>query len=391
MVEWKKLSEVCGVYDGTHQTPKYTDTGVRFVSVENIDAPYKSNKYISQIDYEINYKTKPQKGDVLMTRIGDVGTCTVLNLEEPIAYYVSLALIRPNSKLIQSNYVKYILESNIGKRELRKRTLLAAVPLKINLGDVGKIQIPIPSLSEQQRIVGILDTFTASIDNLKEQIAQRRKQYEYYRDQLYYASKEELIKAAKEGLIEVKTFDEIGTFTRGRRFVRTDIVQEGVPCIHYGDMYTYYGISADTTPTHLTQEVAAKLRYASKDDVVIVAAGENDLDIGIGVAWLGEDDVVVHDACFIFKHDMDSKYISHYLRSRNYHQQIRMGVVDGKICSISAKELGRTLIPIPSLQEQSRIVGILDTFEASIQNLEAQLKEREKQYDYYRNKLLTFE
>lgn len=115
------------------------------------------------------------------------------------------------------------------------------------------------------------------------------------------------------------------------------------------------------------------------------------MDIGVGVAWLGDEDVVVHDACFIFKHDLNPKYISHYLRSRNYHKQIRMGVVDGKICSISAKELGRTLIAVPSLSEQSRIVTILDTFEASIQNLEAQLKQREKQYEYYRNKLLTFE
>ena len=195
----------------------------------------------------------------------------------------------------------------------------------------------------------------------------------------------------REGKVETKTLDEIGTFTRGRRFVRTDIVPKGVPCIHYGDMYTYYGISADTTPTHLTQETAAKLRFAKKGDVVIVAAGENDLDIGVGVAWLGEKDVVVHDACFIFKHKMESKYISHYLRSRNYHQQIRMGVVDGKICSISAKELGRTIIPIPSLSEQQRIVSILDTFEASITNLELQLALREKQYEYYRNKLLTFE
>ena len=75
----------------------------------------------------------------------------------------------------------------------------------------------------------------------------------------------------------------------------------------------------------------------------------------------------------------------------NYHLQIRMGVVDGKICSISAKELGRTLAPVPSLQAQSRIVSILDTFEQSISNLEEQQAMREKQYEYYRNQLLTFE
>ena len=254
-----------------------------------------------------------------------------------------------------------------------------------------ELLIPIPSLSEQERIVGILDTFTSATDNLKEQIAQRRKQYEYYRDQLFYASKEDLLEASKRGETIVKSLDDLGTFTRGRRFVRTDIVSEGVPCIHYGDMYTYYGVSAEETPTHLTKELSSKLRFANYGDVVIVAAGENDLDIGVGVAWLGKEPVVVHDACFIYEHKMNPKYLSHFMRSRNYHQQIRMGVVDGKICSISAKELGRALIAVPPLSEQQRIVSILDTFEASIQNLEAQLKQREKQYEYNRNKLLTFE
>lgn len=254
-----------------------------------------------------------------------------------------------------------------------------------------QFEIPVPSITEQSRIVGILDTFTASIENLKQQIAQRRKQYNWIIDHFYYSDKYEMIKAAEEGKVQVKTMDEIGTFIRGRRFVRTDIVQEGIPCIHYGDMYTYYGVWADKAPTFLTKEKATKLRFAQKGDVVIVAAGENDIDIGVGVAWLGEDEVVVHDACFIYKHDMDPKYISYFLRSMNYHLQIRMGVVDGKICSISAKELGRTLVPIPSLPEQRRIVSILDTFEASIANLEQQLVQREKQYEYYRNKLLTFE
>lgn len=261
----------------------------------------------------------------------------------------------------------------------------------LNKADVEKILIPIPSMAEQTRIVGILDTFTASIENLKQQIAQRRKQYNWIIDHFYYSDKYEMIKAAGEGKVQVKTMDEIGTFIRGRRFVRTDIVQEGVPCIHYGDMYTYYGVWADKTPTFLTKEKASKLRFAQKGDVIIVAAGENDIDIGVGVAWLGENEVVVHDACFIFKHEMDPKYISYFLRSMNYHLQIRMGVVDGKICSISAKELGRTLVPVPSLPEQQRIVSILDTFEASIANLGQQLAQREKQYEYYRNKLLTFE
>ena len=156
-------------------------------------------------------------------------------------------------------------------------------------------------------------------------------------------------------------------------------------------MYTYYGVWADKTPTHLTEEKASKLRFAKKGDVIIVGAGENDIDIGVGLAWLGEEDVVVHDACFIFKHNINSKYLSYFMRSMNYHMQIKTGVVDGKICSISADELGKTLIGLPTLTEQQRIVENLDTFEASIKNLEEQLEVRQKQYEYYRNKILTFD
>ncbi|MBO6253236.1 MAG: restriction endonuclease subunit S [Bacteroidaceae bacterium] len=392
MVEWKRIEEISlNVFAGGTPSTKhgeYYDGDIPWIRSGEIDFNVISSaeRNITKAGYDNSSAKLIQKGSVVMAMTGaTVAKSAIVEFETSANQ--SVCAIETDESVVNYKYLYYVL----AKDYFRIKSSAQGALTSLNLAMIKQIEVPIPNITEQQRIVGILDTFTSSIDNLKEQIAQRRKQYEYYRDQLYYSSKEELMKAAKEGLIEVKSFDEIGTFTRGRRFVRTDIVEEGVPCIHYGDMYTYYGISADTTPTYLTKEVAAKLRYASKGDVVIVAAGENDLDIGVGVAWLGENDVVVHDACFIFKHEMDSKYISHYLRSRNYHQQIRMGVVDGKICSISAKELGRTLIPVPSLSEQQRIVGILDTFEASIQNLEAQLKEREKQYEYYRNKLLTFE
>ena len=290
----------------------------------------------------------------------------------------------------EGKFIYYFLTTKTELFRTKAKANSVKLP-QLCVADTDNYLIPIPSIEEQNRIVNILDTFTSSIDNLKQQIAKRRKQFNWLLDKFYYADKYELLDAAQKEGVGIKTFDEIGTFTRGRRFVRTDIVEEGIPCIHYGDMYTYYGVCTDETPTHLTKEKAAKLRFASKGDVVIVGAGENDIDIGVGVAWLGEEDVVVHDACFIFKHNMDPKYISYFTRSMNYHLQIRMGVVDGKICSISAKELGRTLIPMRTPEEQSRIVSSLDTIEASIQNLEAQLSQREKQYEYYRNKLLTFE
>ncbi len=374
MVEWKKLGEVCCIRTGKLNANAQVENG-KYPFFTCDAKPFRIDTFAFDTEAILISGNGSQVGHLNYYK----GKFNAYQRTYVIDYFRDVNVF----------YLFHYLKSTI-RPYVMDKSKKGSVPY-ITLPILEGFIIPIPSLEEQTRIVGILDTFTASIDNLKEQIAQRRKQYEYYRDQLYYPSKEALQKAAEDRKVEVKIFDEIGSFTRGRRFVRTDIVPEGVPCIHYGDMYTYFGISADITPTHLTKETAAKLRFANKGDIVIVAAGENDLDIGVGVAWLGDEDVVVHDACFIFKHDMNPKYISHYLRSRNYHQQIRMGVVDGKICSISAKELGRTLIAVPNLQEQRRIATILDTFESSIQNLEAQLSQREKQYEYYRNKLLTFE
>ena len=391
MVEWKKLGEVCQVLNGfAFKSSEYVTEGIRIIRISDVQNGYISDK--DRVYYPIEKLSEFERyllnnGDLVMSLTGNPGRVAFIR-NESCALNQRVACLR--AKTVSNSYLFYLFNCKEFESTAFANSTGGAQK-NLSTTWLNNFPIPIPSLEEQTRIVGILDTFTSAIDNLKEQIAQRRKQYEYYRDQLYYASKADLLEASRNGKAIVKSLDELGTFTRGRRFVRTDIVPEGVPCIHYGDMYTYYGVSAEETPTHLTKELSSKLRFAKNGDVVIVAAGENDLDIGVGVAWLGKEPVVVHDACFIYEHKMNPKYLSHFMRSRNYHQQIRMGVVDGKICSISAKELGRALIAVPPLSEQQRIVSILDTFEASIQNLEAQLKEREKQYEYYRNKLLTFE
>ena len=182
-----KLNEIAEIYDGTHQTPKYTDSGIDFISVENINDIYNSKKYISIDDYN-KYKIKPKLNDIFMTRIGTIGKCTVFNKQKDLAYYVSLALIRPNNNIVDSYYLKYLIESIIGIKELRKRTLVNAVPIKINKDDIGKLVLPIPPLEEQKRIVNILDRFDKLCNNISEglpaEIEARQKQYEYYRDKL---------------------------------------------------------------------------------------------------------------------------------------------------------------------------------------------------------------
>lgn len=253
------------------------------------------------------------------------------------------------------------------------------------------IKIPVPTLEEQNRIVGILGTFTDSIENLKQQIAQRRKQYAYLIDNFFGGSLSEMKKKAETGTLHVEPLSAHGTFTRGRRFVRTDVVEEGQPCIHYGDMYTYYGLYADKANTHLPYDFPKKMRYAKKGDVVIVGAGENNEDIAVGLVWLGDEPAAVHDACYIYESDFEPMYLSYFLRSSIYHLQIKSHVVRGKICSISSDGIGKALIPIFPMEKQKEIVSKLLPFESLLKNLEAQLAQRQKQYEYYRNQLLTFE
>ena len=388
MVEWKKLGEVCSIFDGTHQTPKYTDKGVRFVSVENINALFDSRKYISIEDYIANYKTKPQKNDVLMTRIGDVGTCAVIDRDEPIAYYVSLALLRPNDDFVISNYVKYILESRIGKNELRKRTLLTAVPLKINLGDVGKVKIPVPSIEEQHRIVGILDTFTAAIDNLKQQIEQRRKQYEYYRDQLLDLEGKEGVEMKKLGdvLVSLKT----GLNPR-KNFVLNSPGSKNL-YITVREL-GHYNITPTDKTDLVTDEALGLINNRSnleKGDVLFSGTGT------IGRTALVKEKPInwnIKEGVYTLKpiqSVISSKFLIELLHTNPIMDKINSFIVGDPIRSVPMKSLVLVSIPVPSLAEQSRIVGILDTFEASIANLEQQLEMREKQYEYYREKLLTF-
>ena len=395
MVEWKTIKGVFETRNGYTPSTKddsyWVDGSIPWFKMEDIR---ENGTILSDSKLHITHKAIKGKGlfkanSIILATSATIGEHALIKVEHLCNQ--RFTNLYPKKEYVSSINMKFFYYYMFLVDIWCKQNIHQGGFASVDMEGLYKLEIPIPSLQEQQRIVGILDTFTSSVDNLKEQITQRRKQYEYYRDQLYYASKADLLEASRNGKAIVKSLDELGTFTRGRRFVRTDIVTEGVPCIHYGDMYTYYGVSAEETPTHLAKELSSKLRFAKNGDVVIVAAGENDLDIGVGVAWLGKEPVVVHDACFIFEHKMNPKYLSHFMRSRNYHQQIRMGVVDGKICSISAKELGRALIAVPPLSEQQRIVSILDTFEASIRNLEEQLAQRQKQYEYYRNKLLTFE
>ena len=156
--EQRKLNEVSDIYDGTHQTPKYQDDGVMFLSVENIKT-LTSNKFISREAFEDEFKIRPQRGDVLMTRIGDIGTANVVETDEDLAYYVSLALFK--SEELNPYFLQASIYAPFVQDQIWKRTLHIAFPKKINKNEIGQVPINVPTLAEQTKI----GSFFKQLDN----------------------------------------------------------------------------------------------------------------------------------------------------------------------------------------------------------------------------------
>ena len=160
----EKLNKLVAIYDGTHETPNYTSSGVKFVSVENINNLLHSDKYISLKDFD-KYKIKPKYNDVFMTRIGDIGTSAIYKSNDNLAYYVSLALLRTKNQLILNpDYLNQYIKSSNFQKELYKRTIHVAFPKKINTGEIGECDITIPEYIEQKRISKFLSILDKKIE-----------------------------------------------------------------------------------------------------------------------------------------------------------------------------------------------------------------------------------
>ena len=378
-VKYYTLNTVCNVYDGTHKTPKYTDSGIKFASVENIADPYATEKYISISDYE-KYKIKPQRNDLLMTRIGSIGVCTVIESDEPLAYYVSLALLRPDNSILNSRYLKYAIESLHCRKELRKRTLVNAVPIKINMGDIGKITLPVPPLPVQSEIVRILDNFT--------ELTAREKQYAYYRDKLL---------DKPHSSTKIITIGELGSWSGGKTpsMDNSDYWEDGtMPWISSKDMKVS---TLKDTEDHITEKAiseASMTVYPPNGVAVVTRSGI--LKHTLPVAFVPFATTVNQDIKILVAGEgVLPRYAFHAIQGKSPDILAKAKKQGGTVDSLEFKKFLDYKIPLPSLEVQKRLVEVLDNFDSICTDLNiglpAEIETRQKQYEYYRDKLLSFE
>lgn len=369
--EWevKRLRENALIVDGTHQTPRYTSNGVPFVSVENIGNINNTDKYISNEDFE-KYKVKPQKNDILMTRItaGIIGNTEIIQNNNPLAYYVSLALIR-----VMRDYNVDFLNNFIGgfifKKELNKRIIHTAFPKKINLNDIGECKTVIPSLSEQQKIADILSTQDKIIE-LKEKLIDEKQKQKKYLMQMLLTGKKRL--KGFDGEWKEKSISDVFKITRGNVLATADIKTEK------DEDYVYPVYSSQTKNNGL-------LGYYNKslyrDAITWTTDGAN-----AGFVAFRKGKFYCTNVCGVLLDEKGNanECIAQILNSKTKYYVSYVG--NPKLMN---GIMGKIKIKFPPLQEQIAIANILSTQDKEIELLQQDLEQEKEKKKALMQLLLT--
>lgn len=376
-VEWRPLEQIAKIKHGKD-----------WKGLNSGDVPvYGSGGIMGYVD-EYLY----EKPTVLIPRKGSIAN--VFYVETPFwnvdtIYYTDIDASKVIPKYLY-HFIKTVdlmsLDTGSGRPSLTQAIL-------------NNILIPIPcpehpkrSLEIQAEITRILDLFTELTAELTTEYRARKKQYKHYRDQLLRFG---------EADVEWKALGEIGEFIRGRRFTKADYVEGGISAIHYGDIYTRYGVFTDQAFSQVRRDLADSLRYAEPGDVVMAGVGETVEDVGKAVAWVGRGKVAIHDDSYAFRHPMNPKFVSYVMQTSAFIDEKAKHVSRGKVNRLLISGMEKVRIPIPypgdtkkSLAEQARIVSILDKFDALTNSISAglprEIELRQKQYEHYRDLLLSF-
>ena len=246
------------------------------------------------------------------------------------------------------------------------------------------IEVPVPPLEIQAAIVEILDKFTNLEAELEAELEARTLQYEYYRDSLF--------EALDCPRVPLGSFAQL---VRGSGMPKTDFSESGVGAIHYGQIYTKFGTATAEVIAHVPEDKAKKLAVVNPGDVIVANTSENLEDVCKAVAWVGDSDIVTGGHATVIKApEQNAKFISYYMATGQFNKDKRRHAFGTKVIDVAPKNLAKIEFPLPSLEEQQRIVDILDRFDTLTtslsEGLPAELAARRSQYEYYRDQLLTF-
>ena len=354
--EQRKLGEIVGIYDGVHQTPNYQNSGVMFLSVENI-ATLKSLKFISEEDFKRDYKVFPQEKDILMTRIGDVGTTNVVTDNGLKAYYVSLALLKYKST--DPYFLSNAIQSDYVQKGLANRTLKTAIPMKINKDEIGKVSVMLPLSATEQQQIG---TYFRNLDHL---ITLHQRKLEKLKiikkamlENCFPKNGEKVPKFRFSGFTgdwEQRKFEDI-TFPAGEK--NKDNIA-----------YESYSVTNENgfVPQNEQFENGGTMATANKSMYYIVSRNSfayNPARINVGsIGYYDKpENVIVSSLYEVFKtiEDIDDRFLWHWFKSNAFQKMIEQYQEGGVRLYFYYDKLCMCSLPIPDIKEQRKIGKQLD-------------------------------
>lgn len=316
-----------------------------------------------------------EPGDILMSVRAPVGPTNIT--DRKICIGRGLAAIRCKGNIIPQ-YILYALR-NIESRIIGND---GAVFNSINKKQIEDLPLPLLPLSEQQSIVDYLDSAFAKIDAMKTNAEKALNEAKT----LFQASLKEMLEP-KEGWKEKKLGD-VGTFIRGGNFSKKDFVEDGYPCIHYGQIHTKFGVATFEHLSCVPETMVKKERCASKGDLVIAITSEDDEGSCKCTAWMADYDAYVGGHTAIFKHNLNPIYVSYYFKAARF-QKDKLDYTHGfKVVEISPKDIAKIPICYPSAEEQQSIVATLDSLKSKVETLQANYEKISQECDALKQAIL---
>ena len=346
----------------------------------------KTDKINNEAIKIINDRAHIEKGDILFSNTGTVGKLALIS-EEPNNWGVNegIYIIKPVMEKITSKFLYYYLDSSCAYKDYSAKftgSTLKHITQKALLS----LTVPVPPLEVQCEIVHILDDFTLLSAELSAELKARQQQYYYYRDELL---------SFKTENYEYKTLGEIATdMYRGNGIKRTEVTESGIPCVRYGEIYTSYNVTFDKCLSHTNENIINSKKYFEYGDVLFAITGESVEEIGKSTVYLGHDKCLAGGDMVVMKHNQNPKYMAYVLSTTQAQMQKSKGKVKSKVVHTSIPDLKEISIPIPPLEIQEKVSNMIEKLDKLCNDitdgLPAEIEARQKQYEYYRDKLLTF-
>lgn len=293
-----------------------------------------------------------------------------------------------DSNIVNQKFIYYYLLTQAYYLQELARSKSVKLP-QLSVKDTDSLEVPVPPLEIQEAIVEILDKFTNLEAELEAELEARTLQYEYYRDSLF-----EALDCPRA------TLGELGKFYGGLKGkTKNDFGSSGARYISYKNVYE--NISADFTwPDFVQVKEGENQLSLMKGDILLTGSSENMEEAGLSsvVTKEPEEEAYLNSFSICYRLNdpsiLNPEFSKYLFRSRLARKQIIRTAQGVTRFNVSKKKLANVSVPIPTLEEQQRIVDILDRFDALTSSLSeglpAELAARRSQYEYYRDQLLTF-